>query len=215
MSSRSWSKSHQWSAIALILLGLLGPARADDNVTLLGGSIPCGYDISPKEWGHYYGPATNSFDVSALGICSWTATTSDPWIHLIQSSGSGNGKVIYWIEFNNSGSPPGWGDRTGTIHVAGKTFYVYQGPGDLIFAPYHDPCPTITPSNRNHSSSAQTGSIAVDCGWIVNWTATNNGNTWITITSDPRQTGTGVVTYAISQNAAVGSRTGKININCT
>ena len=82
--------------------------------------IQCGYVVSPT-WDEVgEGGDTGQVTVSSVAAgCSWSATTSDSWIHINPpASGAGNGSFSYWIEGFNEMN----GVRQGTISVAGRLF---------------------------------------------------------------------------------------------
>jgi hypothetical protein len=100
----------------------------------------CGYVLSP--WGNAYGPQGGAGMVTVTpssGSCTWTATSSYPWIHITAvSSGTGNGTVSYYVDANATGIA-----RTGSITIGGQGFMVRQPKdtfidGDLqpVFTPY-------------------------------------------------------------------------------
>jgi hypothetical protein len=49
--------------------------------------------------------------------CDWTASSSQPWLHVSTSSGSGNGRVNYDVDPNTG---PGADNRTGVITISGR-----------------------------------------------------------------------------------------------
>jgi hypothetical protein len=81
-----------------------------------------------------------SVGVTAGGGCSWTATSTAPWLALIFASGTGNGSIEMETNANNGTA------RLGYIHFANQTLGVMQGgsPSVAIFndvsaaAPYFD-----------------------------------------------------------------------------
>ncbi len=68
-------------------------------------------------------------NVTGPGGCNWTAVSNAPWITVTGgSSGNGNGTVSYTVAASASALP-----RTGTMTIAGRTFYVNQiVPGLII-----------------------------------------------------------------------------------
>ncbi len=60
------------------------------------------------------------FGINTQSGCMWSAATSDSWININQSSGTGIGKVAFTVA-SNSGLA-----RIGTIRVNGQTFTVTQ-----------------------------------------------------------------------------------------
>jgi hypothetical protein len=83
----------------------------------------CTYNLSETQVfvGAGGGSGTVSVDAGA-NACSWTASTSTPWLSVTYGDGVGSGAAGFTAVANLSGTP-----RTGTITVAGKTVTVYQG----------------------------------------------------------------------------------------
>ena len=63
---------------------------------------------------------TGRFEVDTQAGCSWTASTTDSWIRITQSSGTGSGNVRFSVESNNGPA------RAGAIAVGGVTVRVEQ-----------------------------------------------------------------------------------------
>lgn len=70
---------------------------------------------------------------------------------------------------------------------------------------------SISPTSRNVTSSATTGSVAVTASSGCSWTATSN-NSFITVTSGGSGSGNGTVNYSVSANTSTSSRTGTVTI---
>jgi len=82
----------------------------------------CSYKISPSGITHNRGAFDTWFHVEASCGCNWTAVASDPWIHLANSSGTGNDLVEFGVDAAMQ-------DRSGTITVEGQTFKINQAKG--------------------------------------------------------------------------------------
>jgi hypothetical protein len=61
------------------------------------------------------------FTVITQSGCTWSPTTTAPWITITESTNAGTGRVRYSVEANNTGAT-----RTGTITVSGQTHTVTQ-----------------------------------------------------------------------------------------
>jgi hypothetical protein len=82
----------------------------------------CGFGINPLSAQYPAGGGTGSIAVSAQGQdCSWTASTSLPWVVLTPTSGTGNGTVILAVQPNTTGAV-----RQGNILVAGISYLIGQ-----------------------------------------------------------------------------------------
>jgi streptogramin lyase len=103
---------------------------------------PCGYPLLPAAYAYSPQSSTGMFTVTpSSGSCNRTATSNDPWIHVMSgSSGIGNGTVSYSVDANPTGIA-----RKGTIAIGGplgcEVFTVRQASS--IFA--DDPQDASTP----------------------------------------------------------------------
>jgi len=160
----------------------------------------CTYSISPSSASSGPSGGTGSISVSAPSGCSWTASTSQSWIHITGgSTGSGNGTVSYSVDSNS-----GTSSRSGSIQVAGKTFTINQeGATSCSY--------TISPTSRAHDSDGGTGTVSVSTSSGCTWTASRN-TSWITITGGSSGTGNGTVSYRVDANSNTTSRTGTMTI---
>ncbi|MFQ5965394.1 MAG: BACON domain-containing protein, partial [Candidatus Scalinduaceae bacterium] len=110
----------------------VGPTASDDRWGTWWGLIKltqsCTFSISPTS--HFFSESggTGSVSVSALGGCTWTASSNASWITITSgSSGSGNGTVSYSVSLN-----PVMSSRKGIMTIAGQTFTVIQ-KGEFVF----------------------------------------------------------------------------------
>ncbi len=132
-----------WDGIAQLLvldtplnISSLGEDEAGElYVVGLNGSIsriaavapPCEFSLIPASQTFGSGGGSGGIAVSAPRGCSYTASTTTPWIHLTgQSDGSENMvrvrfNVGYFVDTHS-----GQGERTGSITISGQTFVVRQ-----------------------------------------------------------------------------------------
>src|SRR5438876_11964813 len=80
----------------------------------------------------------------------------------------------------------------------------------LLAQASHGACTySISPTNRSHGYGAATNTVAVNAGIGCAWNVTNL-NGWINIISGASGTGTGTVSYAVTANPTINSRTGLV-----
>jgi Zn-dependent metalloprotease len=157
----------------------------------------CGFSLSPANQTFPASGGSATINVTDTGSCSWSATTSVPWIHITSgSSGNGNGTVSYTVDANTSYSPRNFAQIT----VAGKTFYVYQ----------EGICGTTTMSPTSQTFTARGGSGTINFSGNCSWVATSNVS-WVRITSGGSGSGSGTVSYTVDANRS-GGRIGAITI---
>ncbi|MFL6212032.1 MAG: Calx-beta domain-containing protein [Pyrinomonadaceae bacterium] len=71
---------------------------------------------------------------------------------------------------------------------------------------------SLTPTARNFTASGGSDMVGVTTSAGCAWTASNNGNTWITITSGASGTDSGPVNYTVAANPNTSPRTGTMTI---
>ena len=175
------------------------------RLTILPRVTNCTYSITPASKQFTAAAGTGSVAVTASNnACSWTATknTNVSWLTITSgASGSGNGTVNYSVT-PNTGST----SRSVVLTIAGKMHTVTQAaPGGCSFS--------ITPSSKQFTSAAGTGSVAVTAGSGCSWTATKVGViSWLTITSGASGSGNGTVNYSVTANTGTSPRTATLTI---
>jgi hypothetical protein len=154
------------------------------------GFEPCTLDIAPSSASFSKDSATASFAVSAPGHCLWSATSNVAWLAVTSGhQGSGNGSVAYAVERNTAVTA-----RTAAIAIEQRVFIVTQS-GDSGGCEY-----SVAPVEFNACMSVPyslTATITTEqgCTWTVNPDAS-----WITVTSARSGSGSGVITFGVSDN---------------
>jgi hypothetical protein len=104
-----------------------GPPRSA-TVTIAGTDVEvvqasrCTFQLAPPFLAYEAGGGNGAVLVIVLGGCTWTASTTTPWIALTSgTSGTGDG-VVQFVVAPNAGPP-----RTGTVNIAGQEYPVQQG----------------------------------------------------------------------------------------
>ena len=102
--------------------------KVDAAVNALS-SGSCAFTLLPTTQPFNSSGGTGTVNVTTGAGCAWTATSNDAWITITSgSSGNGNGTVNYAVAANTSLA------RTGTIFIAGQTFFVTQANGVAFLA---------------------------------------------------------------------------------
>jgi Viral BACON domain len=139
-------------------------------------------------------------NLTALGGCAWTVSTSDAWI-VITSAESGAGSEPITFELRENSAPSA---RSGTISIAGLAFTVVQaGAGEGCSY-------SISPTGRSFASTGGQATIDVTASADCAWQAVSNVG-WITIDAGSPGIGSGAVTYLVAPNPG-NTRAGKITI---
>ncbi|MGD1020632.1 MAG: transglutaminase domain-containing protein [Verrucomicrobiia bacterium] len=137
--------------------------------------------------------------VKGTDCASWTASTTNSWITITTSSGTGAGKVFYSVPGNTNKTT-----LSGTMTIAGETFTVNQAAGGCTFK--------LSPKDGKLKSTSGSATVSVtpnfgDCDWTASTT-----DSWITITSGVSGTGKGTVSYTVPANTNTTALTGSITI---
>ncbi|MCX6887802.1 MAG: N-acetylmuramoyl-L-alanine amidase, partial [Verrucomicrobia bacterium] len=149
-----------------------------DDVSVRVTTAQCLYAISPVSATVVAGGGSQSFGVTAGGGCSWTASTSQSWIHTT-SSGTGSGTVAYTVDAN-----PATATRAGTIAVGGQQFSISQAG---VSSQTDFPSAVWIPAGSGHFTSSARGSADVTSIVIHTTEDSYYGATisWFQNTSDP------------------------------
>jgi hypothetical protein len=167
----------------LTIAGLAVPVRED-------GFQACTLDISPSSASFNKDDATGSFAVSAPGSCPWTAMSNLTWLRVTAGSpGLGNGSVSYSVERNRDVT-----SRTGAIAVGERTFTVTQA-GDTPNCEYSVAPVELTPCMSVSYTLTTTITTQQGCTWTANPDAS-----WITLDSGQSGSGSGTVSFRVSDN---------------
>jgi hypothetical protein len=148
----------------------------------LEGAASCTYAVNRT-----YVPlarTTPTATVSLTTDCGWTASTSDSWIHLSHTAGSGNATLTLTLDLNQGGSP-----REGTVIVGGQAILVRQA--GFAFQPPFGVMDTPADGAAVQGSIAVTGWALDDLGVqrVEIWRDLQPGETTVPFSStasDPR-----------------------------
>ena len=186
--------------LVVVLVGLSGANCGDGSPN--GPGPVCNYSIAPAN--HSIGPDGGSATVTVTtgAGCAWTASSGASWVTFPSgASGNGGGTVVYTAGANAAQDP-----RTATLTIATQTHTLTQQgrtPQGCTL--------TLQPSSIDLSKDAASGSFAVNATGNCAWTAVSNAD-WLLVTSSPSGNGSGTVSYTISRNNAIASRTGAIAV---
>ncbi len=149
--------------------------------------VTCSYQISPTAANIGSGSGSSSVTVTAPAGCGWTAVSNNTsWLTVTSgSNGSGNGTVVYAVTQNTGPA------RNGTITIGGQTFTVSQDSGCSF---------SISPTYAYIGVGGGSGTFNVYATAGCSWTASNGGNSWITITPPGAGNGNGTVGYTVGGN---------------
>jgi hypothetical protein len=159
-------------------------------------AAPCTYAIDPPSATYTAAGGQGTLSLATGAGCTWTATSSVPWITVGNPSGTGPADVGYAVAANT-----GTTLRSGTVTIAGQTHAVTQAA----------PCTyAIVPPSATSTAASGQGTVSLTTGAGCTWTATSSAP-WITVGS-PSGTGSASVGYAVAANTPTTPRSGTVTI---
>ncbi|HEY0549960.1 MAG TPA: BACON domain-containing carbohydrate-binding protein, partial [Verrucomicrobiae bacterium] len=160
----------------------------------------CAATLTPSSALHSASSSTGIVNVAISAGCPWNVFSStNSWISILSGNGTGNGTFKYVVAANPSAFA-----RSGYINIAGQNFFVAQSgnpPPECLYG--------FSPVGRSHNYLPATDSFTVStptgCAWSV-----FNTNAWVTINSNPNNSGSGSVVYTVLENTNAFARSGTI-----
>lgn len=145
----------------------------------------CTYGVAPEPTSVAAASDEVTIAVTALGACSWTASSNASWIRIAAgAAGSGSGLVQVSISANTGGP------RSGTLRVASETITVQQ-------AARARPASSRTTTMRAGAPDRIAIDVTATSGCA--WTAATDA-AWVTIAAGRSGSGNGVVRLEIPAN---------------
>lgn len=129
---------------------------------------------------------------------TWTVSTFDTWIHILNEKGDGDGKFTFTLD-NNLNTQ----NRQGTVTVT-------YGNGKMIIDVTQEPA-TATLSDQSASFTAKSSSHDIKVTSNTVWSAETE-NSWIHI-EDAEGEVNGRFTIKVDDNKSLSSRQGKVTFN--
>jgi len=137
----------------------------------------CNFAILTRQPGLQFWGGHRDRHLTTISGCSWTVNNTNTWINITSVTNATNSGIISYTVIANP---------TALLRT-GRGLHCH--PGRSPSARRERPCAfVIFPTNRIHSSGAETGTVSVTSLIGCNWTVRNT-NSWITITSGTHGTG--------------------------
>ena len=152
-------------------------------------AVACTYDVSPAVADFTKDGGPGSFTVSTPAECSWTATSTAPWL-LLSAHGQGSGTTVVTYTVSRHTDVP---DRTAVIVVADRSHSVRQS-GDLGVCQY-----SVAPVTLSPCMPAGTLTTTITTQNSCPWTATTNAP-WLDVPGSASGRGPATVSIAFSDN---------------
>jgi len=184
------------------------PASQQGNITIAGpgitipvtqGAAVCTMTLQPAA--ATIGPAGGTSTFGVQTSCSWTASTTTPWISVpTTATGTGSGTVTYTANPNGCVDP-----LSGTITVTSQPAQLFTltengSPANL----------TLSPSTLSAPQAGVSGRFNVVTGVGCNWTSFTDVG-WLHITTSTTGAGNGGIGYTVDANTGP-MRAGNIHV---
>jgi hypothetical protein len=155
--------------------------------------VACQFDVSPQSESVPARGGNESVRVRTGSSCSWTATSTVPWIGVNSGGSTGDGEARYTVAANTGPA------RTGALQVAGVTVTVTQEAAPVCQF-------DVSPTSESFSAHGGNGRIRIRADRDCTWSAVSSAP-WLTL-RDGSGRGNGDVHYGVAANTgAARSRT--------
>jgi WD40 repeat protein len=160
---------------------------AGQSVSVQQGGMFCVYGLNKNAMAFSSGGGSGVVSVSAPSGCTWAASSSVPWIHVLtRAIGTASDTFEFVVPANTT-----TGGRSGTLTVSGQTLSISQDAGCGF---------TVSPLSAGVAGISTSGAVTVTAsGTSCPWTATSNAS-WLTINSGASGSTSGSVTYTVAAN---------------
>jgi hypothetical protein len=181
------------------------------RVEVSQAGAPCVYTLGATSRTVDAGGDRYVVPVSAQPGCSWTATSTAPWVTVGDgAAGSGPGSVTLVV------APNGGAARTGAVTMAGLTHAVFQTAADAPTPPTPNPPPAgcayeLSAGVQPVGAAGGDGGVSIYTTATCPWTAASDID-WVSIVGSSAGTGPSVVRFLTSANPSTSARIGTLAI---
>jgi hypothetical protein len=165
-------------------------------------AVPCSVTVDASGLGSPFGPSggTGPINITANGSnCSWTASSPVSWATLSQASGTGSATVSLTLSSNASSTT----SRSAGLTVASQTVPVTQSGTVCTYS--------LTSSTATVPAAGASGVVGVIAPAVCGWTSSNNGSTWLNISSSG-SAGSSNVQFVAAANTSANPQTATLTI---
>ncbi len=168
-------------------------------LTITQGGIDCTYSLSPGGASLGSEGGSSSVEVTSPNGCEWSASSSDSWITIgAGASGSGDGVVSVSVAAN-----PTIQSRSGSIMVGGQAFTIAQDGVTCGFS--------LSSSSASFDADSGSSSVSISSPDGCEWSASAS-DSWIAITAGADGSGEGSISFGVTANSTIESRSGTITV---
>ena len=139
----------------------VGSIRVGSQAFTIAQSAPaCRFVLSATNGSFGAGAGTGTVTVTGVRGCTWTASSSVPWISISAgASGNGSGTVSFTVQSNPGAA------RNGIVTIGGQRFTVTQLQAECSYS--------IAPGDQSFPVGGGQGTVAVSTGGPCTWTTTD------------------------------------------
>jgi hypothetical protein len=179
----------------------------DQRLNIAQEARPCRFTLGQPSIQMSRDGGPGSVQVTTSDDCTWHASTSTAWIHVLTGSGTGTGAVDFQVDNNNDGA------REGSIVIADQHFTINQNPasGPAPPPPTATCTPVVRPTTIDASAAGGSETIQIEVGSGCDWVATSSAS-WITITPPASGRGNASLQLAIAPNTSAAARTATVTV---
>ena len=168
------------------------------TLTITQSGIDCSFDLSSGNASFDSDGGAGSVSVTSPSGCLWDANSSDAWISITGTPGTGNGSISYTVAAN-----PTLQSRSGTIMVEDQVLSLTQ---EALSCTY-----SLSPSSASFESDGGSSTASITAPDVCSWSASSSEG-WITITAGSGGSGNGSLSFTVAPNTTIESRSGTISV---
>jgi hypothetical protein len=220
ISSASPSSGSGSATVSLIVAPNAATDERQANVTVAGRSVSirqagaalpptaaCEYSVSPVDAVLHWHATGLVVTIAAAAGCAWTASTSDNWLSLDRTAGSGPGSIaVSFSSFIEDASRRAAVQVRWPTPTAGQNVWITQEGCRYGF----ESSATFPAAGGSRMLTVVTQALSAACSIGCPWSATANAS-WIHVASSMPRAGDDAFTYLVDANSGA-TRVGTLTV---
>ena len=167
--------------------------------TITQDGITCSYSLTSVSASFDAEGGSGSVGVTSPAGCDWSASNEDSWITINgKPSGSGDDSISFATAANATIFP-----RSGTITVEGQVLTIAQEGIDCSYS--------LSSGGASFGADGGSSSVSVSSPDSCEWSASSS-ESWVMIGTGASGSGDGPVSFSVSANSTIQSRSGTITV---
>ena len=159
--------------------------------TITQDGLNCNYNLSPTSNIFSSTGGSGNFDLNTNASCTWSAGSSCTFVNIVKSTGTGPATISYTVSVNNGAA------RSCAIIINGQKHTILQQGLNCTYA--------LSQNSASFSASANPGSVVVNTPGSCTWVASSTCS-FVNVLNTSG-TGSATISYTLSANSSVNSRT--------